>query len=279
MAFLGCHRTREWIAVEVPYLLAEHLVTNATTNPAQRWLGKGEIWVAPMVNPDGHEHTRTQERLWWKNRRRNPDGSIGVDPNCNYGYVWGTLNVSTSSHVPRDDTYVGPWAFSGPEVRAVRNLVARELFAGVITYHSYSQLTLFPGGYTFQRIVDPTERREMEDLANDMQRLIHQVHGENYTVEQSSKLYPTAGDTTDWTYGEYDIPSFTIELRPNTRQKAGSSCRQAKSSQPEKRTDPRPCSSSVTSSINQPTHERSRWWPRPRLGSLHGPGDDQLAGP
>ena len=25
---------------------------------------------------------------------------------------------------------------------------------------------------------------------------------------------PTAGDTTDWTYGEYGIPSFTIELRP-----------------------------------------------------------------
>jgi carboxypeptidase T len=221
MAFLGCHHAREWISVEVAYLLAEYLVTNATSNPVQQWFQKGEIWVAPMVNPDGHEYTRTEQRLWRKNRRRNPDGSIGVDPNRNYGYMWGTLNVSTSSHVPRDDTYVGPRAFSEPEVRAVRNLVARELFAGVLTYHSYSQLILFPWGYTSKPIVDSADHREMEDLAKDMQRLIRDVHGEKYTVEQSSQLYPTAGDTTDWTYGEYDIPSFTIELRPATQAEGG----------------------------------------------------------
>jgi len=221
MAFLGCHHAREWIAVEVPYLLAEYLLTNASTNPVQEWFDKGEIWVAPMVNPDGHEYTRTQNRLWRKNRRRNSDGSIGVDPNRNYGYMWGTLNVSTSSHVPRDDTYVGPRAFSEPEVQAVRNLVARELFAGVLTYHSYLQLILFPWGYTSKPIVDPNDHREMEDLAKDMQQLIREVHGEKYTVEQSSQLYPTAGDTTDWTYGEYDIPSFTIELRPDTAAEGG----------------------------------------------------------
>jgi carboxypeptidase T len=221
MAFLGCHHAREWISVEVPYLLAEHLLTNATTNPVQQWFQKGEIWVAPMVNPDGHEYTRTQQRLWRKNRRRNPDGSVGVDPNRNYGYMWGTLNVSTSSHVPRDDTYVGPRAFSEPEVQAVRNLMARELFAGVLTYHSYSQLILFPWGYTSKPIIDPSDHGEIEDLAQDMQRLIREVHGEKYTVEQSSQLYPTAGDTTDWTYGEYDIPSFTIELRPDTAAEGG----------------------------------------------------------
>ena len=220
MAFLGCHHAREWISVEVPYLLAEYLVTNAATDPVQHWFQEGEIWVAPMVNPDGHEYTRTHDRLWRKNRRRNPDGSMGVDPNRNYGYMWGTLNVSTSSHVPRDDTYVGPRAFSEPEVQAVRNLVARELFAGVLTYHSYSQLILFPWGYTPKPIVDP-DHREILDLANDMQRMIRGVHGEAYTVEQSSQLYPTAGDTTDWTYGEYGIPSFTIELRPHTQAEGG----------------------------------------------------------
>jgi carboxypeptidase T len=29
------------------------------------------------------------------------------------------------------------------------------------------------------------------------------------------------GDTTDWTYGEYAIPSFTIELRPDSPQAGG----------------------------------------------------------
>ena len=219
--FLGCHHAREWIAVEVPYLLAQHLVATADHDPVQSWITQGEIWVAPMVNPDGHEFTRAENRLWRKNRRPNANGSFGVDPNRNYGYMWGTLDVSTSSHVPQDETYVGPRAFSEPEVRAVRNLVAVELFSGVLTYHSYSQLILYPWGYGSTPIVDPADRSAMQRIASEMQRLIKDVHGFIYTPQQSSSLYPTAGDTTDWTYGEYGIFSFTIELRPTSQAEGG----------------------------------------------------------
>lgn len=221
LLFMGCHHAREWVSVEVPYLLAEHLVTNANQPPIRQWLQKGEIWVAPMVNPDGHEFSRTQDRLWRKNRRTNVDGSIGVDPNRNYGYMWGTLNINTSSHVPSDQTYVGPRAFSEPETQAVRNLVARELFRGVITYHSFSQLILYPWGYTLEPIPDSSDASTMTKLAKRMQQLIRGVHGTTYTPQQSSQLYLTAGDTTDWTYGEYGIPSFTIELRPDSIQNGG----------------------------------------------------------
>jgi carboxypeptidase T len=222
LLFMGCHHAREWVSVEVPYLLAEHLVNNADQPPVRQWLQRGEIWVAPMVNPDGHEFSRSPEtRLWRKNRRTNFDGSIGVDPNRNYGYMWGTLNINTSSHVPSDETYVGPRAFSEPETRAVRNLVARELFRGVITYHSFSQLILYPWGYTSQPIPDASDLSTMTKLAKRMQQLIRGVHGITYTPQQSSQLYLTAGDTTDWTYGEYGIPSFTIELRPDSVQHGG----------------------------------------------------------
>ncbi len=221
LLFMGCHHAREWVSVEVPYLLAEHLVKNASQTPVRDWLQRGEIWVAPMVNPDGHEYSRTQDRLWRKNRRPNPDGSIGVDPNRNYGYMWGTLNINTSSHVPSDPTYVGPRAFSEPETRAVRNLVARELFRGVITYHSFSQLILYPWGYTLLPIPDASDLATMTKLAERMQELIRDVHGVTYTPQQSSRLYLTAGDTTDWTYGEYAIPSFTIELRPDSIENGG----------------------------------------------------------
>jgi carboxypeptidase T len=221
VAFLGCHHAREWISVEVPYRLAEHLVDHSSSDPVQQWLQRGEVWVAPMVNPDGHEHTRTQDRLWRKNRRRNRDGSVGVDPNRNYGYMWGTLDVSTSSHVPADQTYVGPRAFSEPEVRAVRDLVAGQLFSGVLTYHSYSQLILYPWGHTAEPIKDPADLGEVRGLAEEMQRLVASVHGRTYTAQQASQLYPTAGDTTDWTYGEYDVPSLTVELRPASAREGG----------------------------------------------------------
>jgi carboxypeptidase T len=221
VAFFGCHHAREWISVEVAYLLAEDLLAGAATDPAREWLQEGEIWVAPMVNPDGHEFTRTDNRLWRKNRRRNANGSFGVDPNRNYGYMWGTLDNNTTSSVASDDTYFGPRAFSEPETRAVRNLVARELFGGVLTYHSYSQLILYPWGHTEKEITDVADLREMRDLADDMQRLIGGVHGKTYVAKQSSGLYLTAGDTTDWTYGEYDVPSFTVELRPATVMEGG----------------------------------------------------------
>jgi carboxypeptidase T len=221
LLFMGCHHAREWIAVEVPFLLAHDLIEDADTPDMRRRLAQGEIWVMPMVNPDGHEFSRTENRLWRKNRRRNSDGSFGVDPNRNYGYMWGILDVPTSSHVPSDETYVGPRAFSEPETRAVRDLVATQKFDGLITYHSFSQLVLYPWGYTAEEIKDPGDRAIHSDLAREMCKCIRDVHGKIYTPQPSSKLYPTAGDTTDWTYGEYGIPSFTIELRPKTVEEGG----------------------------------------------------------
>jgi carboxypeptidase T len=68
---------------------------------------------------------------------------------------------------------------------------------------------------------DYTDRATMTKLAERMQELIRGVHGATYTPQQSSQLYLTAGDTTDWTYGEYGIPSFTIELRPDSLENGG----------------------------------------------------------
>ena len=46
----------------------------------------------------------------------------------------------------------------------------------------------------------------MVGLAEHMASLIRDVHGKVYVPQQSSELYLTAGDTTDWTYGAYGIP-------------------------------------------------------------------------
>ena len=72
-----------------------------------------------------------------------------------------------------------------------------------------------------EEIKDPVDRAIHSDLAHGMSECICKVHGKVYTPQPSSKLYPTAGDTTDWTYGEYGIPSFTIELRPKTVEEGG----------------------------------------------------------
>ena len=158
----------------MPYLLAEHLLDAAGADPVQRWLQRGEIgwhrWSIRMDTSSAAPTTGYGARTAGKT----PTG-FGVDPNRNYGYMWGILNVNTSSHVPQDETYVGPRAFSEPEVRAVRNLVAVELFSGVLTYHSYSQLILYPWGY-IRSMVDPIDSGGMQLLAEKMKGLIHSVH-------------------------------------------------------------------------------------------------------
>ncbi len=148
VAFLGCHHAREWISVEVPYLLAEHLVDNASTEPVRSWLQQGEVWVAPMVNPDGHEYTRTHEPAVAQEPAPEPRRQHRRRPQPQLRLHVGHAGRQHLQPRPSDETYVGPRAFSEPETRAVRNLVARELFGGVLTYHSYSQLILYPWGYT-----------------------------------------------------------------------------------------------------------------------------------
>lgn len=72
----GAVHAREWIALEITYLVAEYLITNykpEPTNQTERCikhlLDTREIWFIPMVNPDGHEYTVISNRNWRPSRK------------------------------------------------------------------------------------------------------------------------------------------------------------------------------------------------------------------
>ncbi len=210
--FLGCHHAREWISVEVPFLFGRYLLENYDLVPEVRDLvDSSEIWIVPIVNPDGLEYSIHVYRYWRKNRRANADGTFGVDINRNYGYRWGYDNEG-SSGVPASDLYRGPAPFSEPETAAVRDLFMERDFRAVVSYHSYSQIILYPWGYT----TAPAPREaELRTIAETMSGLIAAVDGTVYAAGQaSSALYTTNGDTVDWTYSVAGAPSYTIELPP-----------------------------------------------------------------
>jgi murein tripeptide amidase MpaA len=207
--FVGGHHAREWISIDVPLLLARHLLEQYATDPSVRNLiDNGEIWVIPLLNPDGHQYSVTNNRLWRKNRRDNGDGSFGVDLNRNYSYQWGGPGSSGDTY---SETYRGPQAFSEPETMILRDFANAHDFLATIFYHNYSQLVLFPWGHTSAPAPD---RDLLQQLAETMADEIFSVHGRRYTAQQSSALYVASGDATDWFYGESAVPSFTIELRP-----------------------------------------------------------------
>ena len=210
--FLGCHHAREWISVEIPYILAKYLLENAAADPeVRRLVNESEIWIVPLVNPDGLEYSIHYYRYWRKNRRLNFDETYGVDINRNYGYAWGIDN-SGSSPVPASDVYRGPAPFSEPETRAVRDLFLEKDFRAMISYHSYSQIILYPWGYTKA----PTgKEQELNEIAVAMASLMQPENGRVYAYgPAAASLYLTNGDTTDWTFGIAGIPSYTIELPP-----------------------------------------------------------------
>jgi murein tripeptide amidase MpaA len=217
--FVGCHHAREWISVEVPLLLGKYLVENYETNSQVKDLvDQCEIWIVPLLNPDGLEYSIHFYHYWRKNRRDNGDGSFGVDPNRNYSYNWG-LDNEGSSPFPSSNVYRGTSAFSEPETQVIRDLFAERNFQAVISYHNYSQVILYPWGYTNQ----PTaEDQLLDQIAADMSGLMQSVNGNIYEYGQGgADLYLTNGGMIDWTFGTYNIPSYTLELPPIDQEHGG----------------------------------------------------------
>ncbi len=199
---VGLHHSREWISVEVPLALARTLLEGYGGDERITGLvNEREIWIVPVMNPDGLVYSQTRYRMWRKNRRKNPDGSYGVDPNRNYEYHWGEAGASS---YPGSDTYRGPSAASEPEVQAIENFArTHPNLKCSVSYHSYGQLILWPWSYTSDEAPDDAI---LGRIAKGMAAL------NGYTPEQSSDLYPASGDFDDFMYGVCGLASFTIEL-------------------------------------------------------------------
>lgn len=215
IVFMGTHHAREHLSTEVPLLLAKHLVDNRAKEDIAALLETRDIYFLPMVNPDGVEYDISDDRyhMHRKNMRSNSDGSTGVDLNRNYGFMWGTGGSSAN---PRSDIYKGEKPFSEPETRAVKAFVeARPNINILLTYHSFSELILYPWGHKYDPIEDKPALAAYKAMAGAMSRMT------GYTPKQSSGLYIASGDTTDWSWGALKIFSFTFELTPKSMWSGG----------------------------------------------------------
>jgi hypothetical protein len=218
---MGCHHAREIMSVEVPLAFARYLLERYGTDPrVTELVDSREIWIAPMINVDGHVYVEQyhdgSSSYWWrKNRVLNADGSYGVDLNRNYGYQWGYDNVG-SSPTPSSAVFRGTAPFSEPETRAVRDFCAGRRFTMSLSYHSYGELILYPWGYA---AINTGENELFAALGDSLSR------GNGYTSGNaaSGAIYVTNGDSDDWLYGDDTLKepayAFTVEL--NTYEEGG----------------------------------------------------------
>lgn len=224
--FNSQQHAREHLTVEMAiYLL--HLFTDnyGSDSRVTNVVNSRELWIVPTVNPDGSEYdiATGSYRSWRKNRQPNSGSSwVGTDLNRNWDYLWGCCGGSSGS--PSSNTYRGPSAFSAPETDAVRDFVDGRVVDGVqqikanIDFHTYSELVLWPFGYTYSN----TAPGMTADQYNTFATIGQQMAATNgYTPQQSSDLYITDGSSIDWMWGQHGIWAYTFELYPGSASGGG----------------------------------------------------------
>jgi murein tripeptide amidase MpaA len=212
---------REHLAVEMClYLLDELTSKYGSDSQVTSMVNSREIYLVFNLNPDGSEYdiATGAYRSWRKNRQPNAGSSaVGTDLNRNWGYRWGCCGGSSGS--PSSSTYRGPSAFSAPETQAVRNFVNSRVVGGVqqlrvaIDFHTYSELVLWPYGYTTSNTATGMNADQYNTFAT-MGRAMAATNG--YTPEQASDLYIADGTLPDWAWGTHRIFAFTLEMYPRS---------------------------------------------------------------
>ncbi len=209
--FTSLIHCREVITSYVLFGVIEQLAEGYGDNERiTRLVDERQTWFIPVVNPDGYVYNEESSPegggMWRKNRRRNDNGSVGVDLNRNFGAHWGYDNVG-SSPAGDNETYRGTEGFSEPETQSIREFVASHHPTVSIFFHSYSNLCLYPYGYD---VIQPPDRAVFSALAKKMVAVNHYLPGTGWEV-----IYRTNGDSDDWLYsddGHDPVFAFTMEV-------------------------------------------------------------------
>lgn len=219
--FTHHQHAREHLTVEMAlYLIRELGDDYGTDSRVTNAVNNREIWIVPDVNPDGGEYdiATGSYRSWRKNRQPNSGSSaIGTDLNRNWAFQWGCCGGSSTS--PSSETYRGPRAESAPEVKVVADFARSRVVGGkqqlkaAIDFHTYSELVLWPYGYTYA----DTAPGMTADDRNAFAAIGGKMAASNgYTAEQASDLYITDGSIDDWLWGNQKIFAYTFEMYPGS---------------------------------------------------------------
>jgi carboxypeptidase T len=232
----GIH-SREIATPELAMRYINWLLDGYNTNADARWLvDYHDIWVMPMLNPDGHHIVEAggggSNPYWQRKNANNTNGcttwpptsgtQFGVDLNRNFPFLWGCCGGSSTAACSQ--TYRGSSAGSEIETQSVTAKI-RELIpdqrgpnnsdpAPITTtgvyqnMHTVAELNLYPWGWT----TSPAPNGA--DLANIGDHMsAFNAGGNGYqSCQPPNCLYAVDGDTVDWAYGELGIPSYTTEL-------------------------------------------------------------------
>ena len=209
--FTGVHHAREPLGALICYEILRELLANYDKSARHaRLVDSLEIWLVPIVNPDGYEYIMQNQLQfpWWRKNLRdnNGDGVFdplvdGVDLNRNYDFNWDEGGDGN----PASWFYRGGSPFSEKEIQALRDLSWRENFLVGVSYHSYGESVLYPWG-NYHRAPD---QELIIDIAQRCAERIGRLSGNGaYSV---LPLNGRVGQSSIWMYGELGTMDYIIE--------------------------------------------------------------------
>ena len=211
--YTAIHHAREPNSLSQLIFYMWYLLENYNTDSEIKSIvDNTELFFVPVVNPDGYlynEKTDPNGGGFWRKNRKNGNG---VDNNRNYDYfldgnpgdgIWGGEGTSSD---PNSDIYPGTEAFSEVENQAIKWLCEQHNFKIALNNHSYSNLLLYPFGYTENA---PTPENELFVAMTD--ELVSKNGYENII---GSDLYPASGVADDFMYGTIGTHDKIYALTP-----------------------------------------------------------------
>ncbi|KAJ6215721.1 hypothetical protein RDWZM_010221 [Blomia tropicalis] len=204
----GIH-SREWITIAFGQWVANKLITDVSLEPL---LENYRFIVVPVLNVDGFIYTHTTNRLWRKTRSPSPGTNcFGADPNRNWDSHFCEQGASNN---PCSETYCGSSAFSEIESKNMANLINqyKGSIAAYFAVHSYSQLWMYPFGYSYSL---PPNAQQLKTLSQAAVSAIKKSHGLSFTEGSiANTIYLASGSSIDWAYDSADVKvAFAVELR------------------------------------------------------------------
>ena len=177
MLYTGSIHAREWIGNELALKFIEYVAENEHVDPIlEKSLKEAAIYMVPCLNPDGFEYSRKHFSFWRKNRRKNADGTIGVDLNRNFSIGW-SKSTNTSSNI-----YGGEAPFSEAETRAIKEFVdAHENITMAFDYHSQGNVFFPAHKFNHEAEIDGTD---LNALCANMNDEISKVTGRRYGIHR-----------------------------------------------------------------------------------------------
>ncbi len=212
----GAHHALEWITASLLASWCEDFITAIRNDGeiggkrARDIYEKCTYYIMPMVNPDGVELVinglSPENDRYVSVSEMIGDGDVqamwqaninGVDLNHNYDalfYEYARIARESGYGSPGPRRYPGPFPFSEPETRSVRELVLKEEFPFAVAFHSQGEVIYWSfNGFGFYR-----EARGLADASG-------------YELDTASGISSYSG-FKDWYLDKFNLPAFTVEV-------------------------------------------------------------------